>query len=125
MTIKPIRTEADYQQALAEIGQLWNAPAGSPEADRLDVLFTLVAAYEAEHHAIDLPDPLAMLEHVMESRGLTHEQLEPYIGSAHLVAAVLNRQRPLTLAMIRRLHRGLGIPADVLIEPYELARRRA
>jgi len=67
-----------------------------------NVLFTLVAAYEAEHHAIDLPDPLAMLEHVMENRGLTHEQLEPYIGSARLVDAVLNRQHPLTLAMIRR-----------------------
>lgn len=125
MTIKPIRTEADYQHALAEINQLWNAPTGSPEADRLDVLFTLVAAYEAAQHAIDLPDPLAMLEHVMESRGLTREALEPYIGSARLVAAVLNRQRPLTLAMIRRLHRGLGIPAEVLIQPYELARRRA
>jgi HTH-type transcriptional regulator/antitoxin HigA len=125
MTIKPIRTETDYQQALREIEQLWNAPAGSSEADQLDVLFTLVAAYEAEHHAIDLPDPLAMLEHVMESRGLTHEQLEPYLGSARLVEAVLSRQRPLTLAMIRRLHRGLGIPADVLIAPYELAKRRA
>ena len=89
MTIKSIRTEADYQQALAEIEQLWNAPAGSPEADRLDVLFTLVAAYEAEHYALDLPDPLAMLEHVMESRGLTCEELEPYIGSAHLVAMII------------------------------------
>lgn len=120
MTIKPIRTESDYRAALAEIEALMNAQPGTPEEDRLDILATLVKVYEDEHYPIPQPSPIAALEYYLESRGLTRKALEPFIGSANRVSEILNRRRRLSLEMIRRLERGTGIPASVLIQPYEL-----
>lgn len=123
--MKPIRTEEDYQSALAEIEHLFAAEPGTPEGDRLDVLTTLIEAYEQQHYPIPLPDPISALEYWMESRDLKVSDLEACIGSSARVAAVLNRQRALTLGMIRRLHSGLGIPAEILIQPYELQKQTA
>jgi HTH-type transcriptional regulator / antitoxin HigA len=120
MDIKPIRTKRDYQSAMREVEALWDARPGTKEADRLEVLTLLVQAYEAEHYPVPDPDPIELLLHVMEARGLTRKDLEPYIGSRARVAEVLNRIRPLTLDMIRRLSEGLGIPADILVRKYEL-----
>ena len=119
MDIKPIKTEADYESALEEINQLFGARPDTPEGDKLEILVTLVEAYEAKYHKIPLPDPIDAIEHYMESRGLTGHDLEPYIGSRARVSEVLNRKRPLSVEMIRRLHKGLGIPAEVLIRPYK------
>jgi HTH-type transcriptional regulator / antitoxin HigA len=116
--IRPIRTEADYQAALAEIERHFDAPPGTPEGDRLDVLATLVEVYEAQHYKIPPPDPIEAIQYHRESRGLTRRDLERYLGSRARVAEILNRKRPLTLQMIRRLHAGLGIPAEILIQPY-------
>lgn len=116
MDIKPIRTERDYEAALQEAGRLMEFEAGTPEGDRLDVLATLIDAYEAKHFPIPLPDdPVAVLEYYMESRGLERADLVPLLGSRERVSEVLNRKRSLSLAMIRRLHTGLGIPAELLI----------
>lgn len=120
MDIKPIRTEADYEAALEEIERLWGATYGSPEGDRLDVLVTLVEAYEEQHHPIPPPDPIEAILHHMESQGLSHRDLEPYLGSRACISEILNRKRPLSLDMIRKLQSGLGISAEVLIQPYEL-----
>jgi HTH-type transcriptional regulator/antitoxin HigA len=119
-SIRPIRTESDYQAALSEIEQLFDAPPDTSEADRLEVLTTLVEAYEARHFTIPAPDPVEALHYYLESRGLSRLDLEPYLGSRARVAEVLNRKRALSLEMIRRLHAGLGIPAEVLIQPYGL-----
>jgi HTH-type transcriptional regulator/antitoxin HigA len=113
--LKPIRSEADYEQALAELERLWGAKSGTPEGDRLDVLATLIDAYEARHHPIDPPDPIEAIRFRMEQQGLTRRDLEPLIGSRARVTEVLNRKRSLSIAMIRRLHTELGISADVLI----------
>lgn len=121
MNIRPIKNKSDYQWALAEIERLFDASPGSSDGDRLDVLTTLVEAYEDEHYPIPLPDPVEAITYWMESRGLTRRDLEPYIGTRARVSEVLNRKRPLTLNMIRRLNAGLGIPADVLIQPVPLA----
>ncbi len=115
MEIKPIRTEADYEEALKEVERLWGAEPGTPEGDRFEVLFTLVEAYEDQHYPILPPDPIEAIQYYMESRGLNRRDLEKYIGPSGRVSEVLSRRRPLTLAMIRRLHRSLGIPAEVLI----------
>jgi HTH-type transcriptional regulator/antitoxin HigA len=115
MDIKPIKSERDYQRALKEIDKLMGAKANTPQGDRLDVLATLVTAWEEKHYPIDPPDPVEAIRFAMEQRGLTRRDLEPYIGSRARVAEVLNRKRSLTLAMIRRLHAGLGIPAEVLL----------
>lgn len=120
MELKPIRTRKDYRAALAEAACLWDAPAKPPEADRLDVLAMLIEDYERRHFPIPDPDPIEFLTHVMESRGLTRRDLEPYIGPRGRVADILNRTRPLTLEMIRRLADGLKLPAEVLIKPYRL-----
>ena len=117
MDIKPIRTETDHWAALTEIERLFNATPGTPEGDRLDVLTTLVEAYEEKNFAVPLPGPVEALEYYMESRGLTRRDLEPYIGSRARVSEVLNHRRPLSLGMIRKLNAGLGIPAEVLIRP--------
>lgn len=122
MTLRPIRTKREHQAALREIEALWEAPSGSPEADRLEVLTLLVEAYERKQYPIDAPDPIDFLLFVMEARAMTRKDLEPYIGSRARVAEVLNRVRPLTLEMIRRLASGLKLPADVLIRGYELKR---
>jgi HTH-type transcriptional regulator/antitoxin HigA len=115
--VKPIRSEADHAAAMAEVEALWGAPAGSPEGDRLDVLATLIDAWEAEHHAMDLPDPVEAIKFRMEQQGLTRRDLEGIIGSRTRIAEVLNRKRSLSISMIRRLHETLGIPAEVLIRP--------
>jgi HTH-type transcriptional regulator/antitoxin HigA len=116
MEIKPIRSEADYEAALKEIEALVNSQPGTPEADRMDVLVTLVEAYEVKHYPIPEPDdPVGVLEYYMESRGLTRSDLLSYLGSKERVSEILNRKRGLSLEMIRRLHAGLGIPADLLV----------
>ena len=120
MDIKPIKTDADYETVLKEIEELFDAEPGTPEDDRLDILSTLVEAYEDEHYDIPAPDPVEAILYFMESRGLTRADLEPYIGSRARVSEILNRKRPLTLAMIQRLNR-LGISAETLIQPYKIA----
>ena len=119
MEIRPIKTKADYRGALGEIERLMRARRGTPEGDRLDVLVTLVEAYEAKHYPLDLPDPVEAIKYHMEQRGLTAVDLVPFIGSRNRVYEVLNRRRPLTLKMVWRLHRGLGIPAESLIRQVE------
>ena len=121
MELKPIRSKKEHQAALKEIEALWSAKEGSREADRLEVLALLVERYEQEHFPIPAPDPIDFLQYVMETRGLSRKDLEPFIGSRARVAEVLNRVRPLSLLMIRRLVEGLKIPADVLVQRYELA----
>jgi len=119
MEIRPIKTKADYEAALKEIEQLFQAEQGTPEGDRLEVLTTLVEAYEDQHYNLPLPDPIDAILYHMESRGLLRRDLEPYIGSRARVSEILNRKRSLSLDMIRRLSRGLGISAEVLIQTYE------
>ncbi|MCY4570897.1 MAG: transcriptional regulator [Candidatus Poribacteria bacterium] len=120
MEIKPIKTEADYEAALKEIEQLWGSNYGSPEGDKLDVLVTLVEVYEEEHYPIPPPDPIEAILHYMENQGLSERDLEPYLGSRPCVSEILTRQRSLSLDMIRKLHMELGIPADILVQPYAL-----
>ncbi len=115
--VKPIRTEADYDAAMEAVEALWGAPTGTPEGDRLDVLATLIDAYEAKHHAMDAPDPIEAIIFRMEQQGLTRKDLEDIIGTRTRIAEVLNRKRSLSIAMIRRLHDRLGIAAEVLIRP--------
>jgi HTH-type transcriptional regulator/antitoxin HigA len=119
MELRPIKTETDYQNALQEIELLFNAAPNTPEYDRLDILSTLVEAYEEKHCPIELPDPIEAIQYYMETRGWSRRDLEVYFGSQAGVSEVLSRQRPLTLEMIRKLHRELGIPAEILIQPYE------
>ena len=119
MEIKPIKTERDYRATLKEIEKLMNARSGTPEGDRLDVLVTLVEAFEAGHYPLDLPDPVEAIKYVMEQKGLTVKDLEPMIGRSNRVYEILNHKRPLTLKMIWRLHKGLGIPAESLIRQPE------
>ncbi len=116
--LHPIRTEADHQAALAEVETLMGATPGTPEGDRLDVLATLIEAYEAAHIPIPAPDPIDAILFMMEQKQLGRRDLEAAIGSRARVAEVLNRRRALTLPMIRRLSRLLDIPAEVLIQPY-------
>lgn len=120
MELKPIRNEIEHRAALTEIERLWDAPEHSAEADRLEVLALLVEAYEKVHHPVPAPDPVTFLEHVMEARGLSRKDLEPYIGPRGRVADILNRTRPLSMAMIRNLASGLKLPVDILIQPYSL-----
>jgi HTH-type transcriptional regulator/antitoxin HigA len=116
MKIQPIRTEADYHKALAAIERLWGAKQRTPNGDKLDVLLVLVEDYEAKHHPIDPPDPIEAIKFRMEQQNLSRKDLEPLIGSRGRVTEIINRQRPLTLAMIRRLHQGLHIPLESLIQ---------
>ncbi|HUX67806.1 MAG TPA: helix-turn-helix domain-containing protein [Terriglobales bacterium] len=120
--LKPIRTEADYEEALSEVGRLWGATSGTPKGDRLDVLATLVDAYEVEHFPMDPPDPVEAIKFRMEQQGLSRKDLEPLIGTRTRVAEVLNRKRGLSIGMIRRLHEQLGISAEVLIQPSRPSR---
>ena len=115
--IKPIRTEADHDAALAEVERLWGAKLGTPEGDRLDVLATLIDSYEQVHYPMDPPDPIEAIKFRMSQQKLTRKQLEPMIGTRTRVAEVLNRRRSLSIGMIRRLHSALGISAEVLIQP--------
>jgi len=117
MDIKPIRTEADHKAALKEVAALMDRdPAlGSPDGDRLDVLVTLIQVFEARHFAIDLPDPIEAIKFRMEQQDLKPKDLEPMIGRSNRVYEILNRKRPLTMSMVRKLHTGLGISAECLI----------
>jgi HTH-type transcriptional regulator/antitoxin HigA len=125
MEIKPIKTKKDYQAALKEIDHLFEAVPSTPEGDRLEVLTTLVEAYEEKHQKIPIPDPIDTICYYMESRGLTRRDMERLIGSRARVSEVLNRRRALTMEMIRRLHKELGIPAEVLIQPYQIRTKAA
>lgn len=116
MIIKPIRTKADHRKALKDIEGLMSARPRTPEGERLDVLVTLVEAWELKHEPMDLPDPVDAIKFRMEQSGLAPKDLVPMIGRLNRVYEVLSRKRPLTLTMIRRLHRDLGIPAESLIK---------
>lgn len=115
--VKPIRTKKDYDVALKELETLWGSKLGTPQGDRLDVIATLIDAYEAAHYPMDPPDPIEAIKFRMEQQGLTRKDLEPLIGTRTRVAEVLNRKRSLSIGMIRRLHDSLGISADILIRP--------
>lgn len=115
--LKPIRTRKDYEAALAEVERLWGSKSGTPKGDRLDILATLIEAYEAKHYPMDPPDPIQAILFRMEQQGLSRKDLEPMIGARNRVAEVLNRKRSLSIEMIRQLHKNLGISAEVLIRP--------
>ena len=116
MDIKPIKTRRDYDASLRAIESLMAARRGTPEGDRLDVLTTLVEAYEAQRFPLDLPDPVEAIKFVMEQRELTVKDLVPYIGQPNRIYEILNHKRPLTMGMVWKLHKGLGIPAESLIK---------
>lgn len=119
MQIRPIRTKADYKAALKEVERLWDANPGTADGDRVDVLVTLIEAYEAKHFPVPAPDPIAAIEFMMEQKGLTRRDLEAAIGSRGRVSEVMTRKRPLTLPMVRALSRLLQIPAEILVQPYD------
>ena len=121
--LRPIRTKANYEAALGEVERLWGARSGTPAGDRLDILATLIEAYEDEHYPMDSPDPIEAIKFRMEQQGLTRKDLEGILGTRTRVAEVLNGRRGLSINMIRRLHEKLGIPAEVLIRPTR--RRKA
>jgi len=120
MEITPIKTEANYEAALEELETLMNAEPDTPEGDRLDVLTTLVEAWEEKHHKIENPDPIDAILHRLEALGLARKDLEPMIGTRARVSEVLSRKRPLTINMIRRLNKEMRIPAEVLIRSYDV-----
>jgi HTH-type transcriptional regulator/antitoxin HigA len=124
MEIKPIRTEEDYQAALEEIERLMDAQPDTPEGDRLDVLATLVEAWEEKHCPIEEPDPIEAIQHRMEALGMSRKDLATMIGGRNRVSEVLSRKRPLTINMIRRLSEGMHLPAGVLIRAYETGDKR-
>ncbi len=119
MEIRPIKTQADYQEALREIESLFDAAEHTPECDRLDILSTLVEAYEKTHFPIELPDPIDAIQYYMDTRGWSRRDLETCLGSRARVSEILSRKRTLTLEMIRKLNQELRIPAEILIQPYE------
>ena len=121
MNIKPIKSEADYDAALTAIDGLMGGGPDTPEGDELQILVTLVEAYEAERWPIEAPDPISAIEHVMESRGFQQKDLAVLIGSQPHASEVLNRLRPLTLPMIRALSAKWNLPADILVREYDLA----
>jgi HTH-type transcriptional regulator/antitoxin HigA len=120
MQIRPIKTKADHRAVLKEIERLFDAKPGTSAGDRLEILIALVDHYESRHEPIEPPHPIDALLYHMESRGLTRRDLDPFLGGRARVAEVLNRRRPLTIDMIRKLHEGLGISAAVLIRPYSV-----
>jgi HTH-type transcriptional regulator / antitoxin HigA len=117
MDIRPIKTDADYHAALSDIENLMMAESNTIEGEKLDILVTLVQAYESKNFPMDLPDPVEAIKFEMEHKGLTVKDLEPMIGKSNRVYEILNRKRSLTLKMIWKLHEGLGIPAESLIKP--------
>jgi HTH-type transcriptional regulator/antitoxin HigA len=125
MRIQPVRTEAEYDAAVARLTQLMDAEPGTAAGDELDILATLVDAYETKHFPIATPDPVTIIKFQMEQQGLTRKDLEPMIGSRARVSEVLTGKRSLTLPMIRRLHAGLYIPVDLLIGESPATFRRA
>ncbi len=120
MNIKPIKTETDYNVALQAVENLMDAKIDTPKGDRLDVLVTLIEAYEEKHHPIFPPDPVEAIIHQMESQGLSRKDLIPFFGSRARVSEILNKKRSLSINMIRKLQKGLGISAEILIKPYDL-----
>ena len=122
--IRPIRTNADYKRALKQLEQVWDAKPDSEDEDVLDVLATLIDAYEEKHFPIDTPDPIEAIRFRMEQQGLDRKDLEPLIGHRGRVAEVLDHKRPLSITMIRNIHDTLQIPAEVLIRPSVQARKR-
>lgn len=116
MDIKPIKTDTDYRAALKEVETLMMSEPNTPEGEKLDVLVTLIEAFERKHFPLDLPDPVEAIKFEMEQKGLTIKDLEPMIGKSNRVYEVLNRKRSLTLKMIWKLHQELGIPAESLIK---------
>ncbi len=122
MHIKPIKTVEDNSAALARIEQLWEAEPNTPEGDELEVLVTLVQAFEEEHYPIEAPDPIEAIKFRMEQQGLEDKDLVPFLGQRSRVTEVLSRQRGLSLAMIRKLNTGLSIPLDSLVKEYELVK---
>jgi HTH-type transcriptional regulator / antitoxin HigA len=122
MDIRPIRTKANYRAALKEVERLWDAEPGSKAGDRVEVLVTLIEAYEAKHYPIPAPDPIAAIEFMMDQKGLTRRDLEPALGSRGRVSEILAHKRPLTLPMVRALSALLDIPTDVLAQPYPVRR---
>lgn len=120
MDIRPIKTDADYRAALNDIENLMMAEPDTVEGEKLDILVTLVEAYEAKHFPMDLPDPVEAIKFEMERKGLTVKDLEPMIGKSNRVYEILNHKRSLTLKMIWKLHEGLGIPAESLIKPPQI-----
>ncbi|HGS4674528.1 helix-turn-helix domain-containing protein [Vibrio paracholerae] len=120
MDIRPIKTDADYRAALNDLENLMMAEPDTVEGEKLDILVTLVEAYEAKHFPMDLPDPVEAIKFEMERKGLTVKDLEPMIGKSNRVYEILNHKRSLTLKMIWKLHEGLGIPAESLIKPPQV-----
>lgn len=121
MEIRPIHNEKEHRAALERLESLMDAEPGTEEGDELEVLAALIEVYEEKHYPVDPPDPIEAIRFRMDQQGLTRRDLEPYIGSSGRVSEVLNRKRPLTLPMIRRLHEGLGIPLETLIQPVDRA----
>ena len=115
MMIKPIKTENDYDQALKRIDELWGAKAGTPEGDELDILITLVQAYDVEHYPIPPPTPIDAIEFRMDQMGLTRTDLAKFLGSKSRVSEILSGKRKLTVRMMKILHRELGVPAESLL----------
>ncbi len=120
MEIRPIRTKADHRWALKEVERLWDANPGTPDGDRVDVLVTLIEAYEEKHFPIAAPDPIAAIEFMLEQKGLTRRDLEPAIGGRGRVSEILTRKRPLTLPMVRALSKLLDIPTEILAQDYRI-----
>jgi len=120
MQLRPIRNEEEHETALAEIYALWHVEPGTPEADHLDVLMLLVEDYEKQQYPIDPPDPIDMILFMMDANGLKQKDMLPYFGTRARSSEILNRRRPLTLEMIRKLADGLKIPVDLLVKPYAL-----
>lgn len=119
MDIRPIHNEADHRAALERVEALMDAEPGTEEGDELEVLVALIEAYEDRHYPVEAPDPIEAIRFRMDQQGLTPKDLEPYIGHSGRVSEVLNRKRALSLQMIRRLHEGLGIPLESLIQPIK------
>jgi len=120
MDIKPVKTKKDHANALKRIEQLMTAKANSPEGDELDILVTLVEAFEAKHYAVDAPDPIVAIQHRMEALGMQRKDLELLLGSKSRVSEILNRKRKLTMDMVRTLHVKMNLPAEALIQDYKI-----
>ena len=120
MDIKPIKTEQDYQEALQEVDRLIDAESNTPDGDKLDILVTLIEAYEEKKYPVPPPEPIEAILHQMESQGLSRKDLVPLFGSRSRVSEILNKKRSLSINMIRRLQDGLGISAEILIQSYDL-----
>ncbi|EDL52155.1 MULTISPECIES: hypothetical protein [Vibrio] len=122
MNIKPIKTEEDNRAALARIAEIFDAEPNTPEGDELDVLATLVEAFEEAHYPIAPPDPIEAIKFRMEQQGLEDKDLVPFLGQRSRVTEILSRQRRLSISMIRKLHEGLKIPLDSLVKEYQLVK---